>query len=477
MEEPAQSTLARTQSYIRHGLQDSVNYFRSTQQHNLYTIRRQPLQEISGAFGDLGTLLPIMIVLAESSPSHPPTIDIGSTLVFTGLANIATGLFFGIPLPVQPMKAIAAVALSRNFNQEKIASAGLFVAAIVGFFSITRLLEWFNRKIPIPVIKGIQVGVGLSLITYAGNLLASSDYKSPGDPDSHAAIAIFAFIGLLVTIVYSHIPYALVMLFFGILVALPSLIQKPTALNIWHPHAFVPSTYAFSTGIDAGLGQIPLTILNSIIAVSALSADLLPTVPTPSITSIGLSVTAMNLVSCWFGSMPVCHGSGGLAAQYRFGARSGASIIFLGLIKFLLGLFAGNFANHLFNAFPNAILGIMIIAAGLEIASVGETLNSPQARDLREKFLMNDNQVDVETSAGDRPLIWLTDDERRRRWTTMLVTIGGIVAFKNDAIGFIAGMLCHWIYELRDHRERVRAEREGTIRLPDQERQALHAAS
>ncbi|MCF7643722.1 putative sulfate/molybdate transporter, partial [Acinetobacter johnsonii] len=81
------------------------------------------------------------------------------------------------------------------------------------------------------------------------------------------------------------------------------------------------------------IGQLPLTTLNSIIAVSALAADLLPDLPTPSVTSIGLSVALMNLTGTWFGAMPVCHGAGGLAAQFRFGARSGASVILLGLLK------------------------------------------------------------------------------------------------------------------------------------------------
>lgn len=67
--------------------------------HNVSTFRRAPLAEISGSLGDLGTLLPLMIALAVQG-----SIELGSTLVFTGVFNILTGLTFGIPLPVQPMK-------------------------------------------------------------------------------------------------------------------------------------------------------------------------------------------------------------------------------------------------------------------------------------------------------------------------------------------------------------------------------------
>jgi MFS superfamily sulfate permease-like transporter len=145
----------------------------------------------------------------------------------------------------------------------------------------------------------------------------------------------------------------------------------------------------------------------------------------------------MNLVGCWFGAMPVCHGSGGLAAQYRFGARSGASIIFLGVLKLLVGLLFGESLVGLLNKFPLAFLTVMIVAAGLELASVGESLNTPRARDVRKESA-DQNGTEVE----------LTGEEMKQRWMVMLVTAGLLVAFKNDAVGFIAGICCHCSYQL-----------------------------
>lgn len=69
---------------------------------NVNTLRRSPLSEISGALGDLGTLLPLMITLAIRG-----SISLSTTLVFSGFFNVATGVVFGIPLPVQPMKVSA----------------------------------------------------------------------------------------------------------------------------------------------------------------------------------------------------------------------------------------------------------------------------------------------------------------------------------------------------------------------------------
>jgi hypothetical protein len=73
---------------------------RKFHRNNVQTLRNSPVAEISGALGDLGTLLPLMIALALQG-----SISLSTTLVLSGVYNIATGVVFGIPLPVQPMKA------------------------------------------------------------------------------------------------------------------------------------------------------------------------------------------------------------------------------------------------------------------------------------------------------------------------------------------------------------------------------------
>jgi hypothetical protein len=445
--------------------------------HNLHTIRSQPLSELSGSLGDLGTLLPLLIALTLTH-----SVSLPSTLVFTGLANIATGLIFGLPLPVQPMKAIAAVAISRQFSIQETAAAGITVSAIVLLLSITGLLSWFSRVIPIPVVKGIQVGAGLSLILSAGtSLLSQLGWTTPSWSDNHMW-TLFAFLLLLISTVLSthhriNAPYALLIFTLGIVFAAATLSPNnhdtPSA-HLWRPHTYVPSAHQFGTTLSASLGQLPLTTLNSIIAVSHLSADLLPSIPEPSPTALGISVATMNLVSCWFGSMPACHGSGGLAGQYRFGARSGASVIVLGLVKLLLGLFVGDALVDLLSAFPKSLLGIMVIAAGVELAKVGESLNAG-ARDLWEEA----NSVE-----GDEGIVVLKqrvldDEERRERWSVMMVTVAGLLAFRNDAVGFLAGMVWHWGLRFPRYIERLRATRRwarsGAVSLEEDQR-LLHQA-
>lgn len=471
MDPESENRFSRVKRRCTVGIRHSLADFWKTQEYNRKTFRQQPLQEISGALGDIGTFLPILVAYASRSPRS--AIDLSSTLVFTGLFNILTGLFFGLPLPVQPMKAIAAVALSRSFDKEEVAAAGLIAGTIIGVLSVSRLLEWFNRRIPVPVIKGIQMGVGLSLIMNGGIMFIKHDgFLSQEIPQLFQIIAV---VGFLVSNIFRRFPFALVLLFLGICIALPRVIAgwlwNAQPIPIWSPHPFMPVTKkSFRSGLDAALGQVPLTVLNSIIAVSALSADLLPNIPMPSITVIGISVAGMNLLGCWFGSMPVCHGSGGLAAQHRFGARSGASIIFLGLVKLLVGLFAGSFADDVFKGIPNSFLGIMLVAAGLELSNVGETLNTAEARDIsRDKDLLV-----VSLPSQDRSITLaseeLTLEWRKRRWTVMLVTAGGIIALKSDTVGFVAGMLCHWSYQIYDiHYSR----RLGMIRLGDDNSHSL----
>ena len=74
-------------------------------------------------------------------------LDLGTTLIFTGLYNIASGALFGIPMPVQPMKAIAAVAIAQGgINLAEVLAAGIFVSAVTLLLGVTRLITLFNRS-------------------------------------------------------------------------------------------------------------------------------------------------------------------------------------------------------------------------------------------------------------------------------------------------------------------------------------------
>lgn len=183
----------------------------------------------------------------------------------------------------------------------------------------------------------------------------------------------------------SAIPSALIVFILGLVLCF---VRDP---SIFNDIKFGPSRFHilkltwddFKVGFLRGaVPQIPLSVLNSVIAVCKLSGDLFPGTEL-SATSVSVSVGLMNLVGCWFGAMPVCHGAGGLAGQYRFGGRSGLSVVFLGLGKLVLALLFGNSFVRILRTFPVGILGVLLLFAGIELAMASRDMNSKE-----ESFVM-----------------------------------------------------------------------------------------
>lgn len=127
---------------------DEFRTFTSIARWNLQHLRANPVGEISGSLGDLGTLLPILIALAQVG-----AIDLATTLVMTGLASIVAGSWFGYPLAVQPMKAIAGIVLARGMGLRENMAAGLATGGIVAVVSIVGIQLLLNI-IPLPVVRG-----------------------------------------------------------------------------------------------------------------------------------------------------------------------------------------------------------------------------------------------------------------------------------------------------------------------------------
>lgn len=131
--------------------------------------------------------------------------------------------------------------------------------------------------------------------------------------------------------------------------------------------------------VKGAVPQIPLSVLNSVVAVCRLSRDLFPEkAEEVSATSISMTVGMMNLVGCWFGVMPSCHGAGGLAGQYKFGGRGGGCVAALGAGKMALGIVLGGSLLKLFVAFPVGLLGVLLLYAGLELAMASRDMSTKE---------------------------------------------------------------------------------------------------
>ena len=412
-------------------------------------------REASGSLGDLGTFLPLLVGLTVESG-----LDVGTTLIVTGVYNLVTAICFDVPMPVQPMKTIAAVALSDDaVTVSQIVAAGAFVSAAVFFLGATGLIDTFNRVVPRAVVHGMQIGLGMLLCVRAFKMAVFDD---SGDSNvrallgadgllvAAAALALAVFGGARKTFSTrsrcvpsrcdedederperpdrrsvdertlsssrsivsirsvenerpetdvengcpetttatrltspspspSTPPTALALVLAGLALSatrpgsLSSLRVGPTTPK---PVTFTADDWA--TGIvKAGLPQLPLTTLNSVVAVCALSKELFPDRPAAP-TRVATSVGAMNLAGAAIGVMPCCHGAGGLAAHYHFGARRGAATAFLGLCKLTLGALFGGSLLTLLRAFPKTVLGVMLGAASVELvrAAVGAFLGN-----------------------------------------------------------------------------------------------------
>jgi MFS superfamily sulfate permease-like transporter len=116
----------------------------------------------------------------------------------------------------------------------------------------------------------------------------------------------------------------------------------------------------------AGFAQIPLTITNATIATASLIAAYWPDRPVMT-ERLSWNQGIMNTLFPFFGGMPMCHGAGGLAGQYYFGARTGGANIMEGFIEIFLGLFLSASIAGIFSAFPAAIIGAMMFMVGIEL--------------------------------------------------------------------------------------------------------------
>lgn len=315
-------------------------------------------RELSGSFGDMGLFIPLAVAMTISAD-----LDIGTILIFAGIMNILTGLIFKQPIPIQPMKALAIVVISENMVRDELAAAGILmgIALVVLSFFIDKI----DRYIPRSIVRGIQLGVGLKLILKALSWLQNMPVWAPDSMLTAALVVVILFLCMRL-----NIPGLLYVFLFGFLLMYwidPSVysgFQWSLPEFSWS----IPGLWAFKHGLVTGvLPQLPLTLLNSVIAVCALSADYFPGRGIPP-RRMALSVGLMNLFAVPFGAIPMCHGSSGLAAHYRFGARTGGSVILLGCLKILAGLIFGSVLFTLLQNYPASILAPMLVFAGLELA-------------------------------------------------------------------------------------------------------------
>jgi MFS superfamily sulfate permease-like transporter len=355
--------------------------------------------ELAGAFGDLGTLIPFVVGYITINRLDPQGVLLGF-----GLLAVVTGLYFRTPMSVQPMKAIATVAVT---HPEAVTPGGIFVSALVtGMFwlgmGLSNAVSWIAALTARPVVRGITLGLGLSFILEGVNLMRGGWLVAvPG------ALLTLALLGR------RRLPAMLVLLGYGGAIAVatdPTLTQDLAALapRFRWPTVAVPSvSWAdVTTGVlILAVPQAALTLGNAVLATVDEHNALFPRRPI-SVRLLAVDHGLMNLIAAPLGGVPMCRGAGGMAGHVRFGARTGGALVILGSLLLVLALILPDSVATLFRLFPLPVLGVILFFGGMELAA---SVNGDAA------------------ARVDR--------------TVMVVTAG--VALWNMGIGYISGLLLY----------------------------------
>ena len=318
--------------------------------------------ELAGAFGDIGTDLPLLVgvILAAG-------LDTAGALVMFGALQILTGLRYRMPMPVQPLKAMAALVIAHRVSGQVLAGGGLAIGVLMLFLSVTGLVDWVARIVPKAVVRGIQFGLGLQLASVAlGNYVVGSGVAGY----ALAAAGVFIVMTLAGNRRY---PAALAIVALGAVYAAMFTLDGHT---LWRgvgfrlPQPQLPNWQDICAGfVVLALPQLPLSLGNSILATRQLSCDLFPD-RAPSVRAISFSYAVMNLLNPLFGGIPTCHGSGGMAGHYAFGGRTGGSVILYGSFFLAIGLFLSGGFHEVIKAFPLPLLGVLLLVEGVALMTL-----------------------------------------------------------------------------------------------------------
>lgn len=356
--------------------------------------------ELAGSLGDLGTLLPLAIGMVLVNGIHAE-----GTFFSIGLFYLLSGVYFRTTVPVQPMKVVSAYAIATGMAAGQILASGLLIGLFLLLIGATGAITWIGRYTPKSVVRGVQLSTGALLMSQGIKFMAGTSsfqllkhaaepyltVQSLGPVPLGIVIGLAGGIGTLFFLENKKFPAGLLVVLGGILVGLllgtwegidrlRIGISLPTLL----PFEF-PSLTDFSAAfLLLVLPQIPMTLGNAVIAYVDLSDTYFgEKAERVTYRSACISMALANFGSFLLGGMPLCHGAGGLAAHYRFGARTAGSNLMIGGIFVMLAVLFGVHAISLLYLMPMAILGVLLVFAGAQLG-----LTILDLKDRKELFVV-----------------------------------------------------------------------------------------
>ncbi len=303
---------------------------------------RFDLGEVSGSIGDAVTVVPIILAVGLTGG-----FELGVMFLWFAIFQVIWGLAYGIPISVEPMKALAGLAIAGTLVYTDVVIAGVIMGILLTGAGLTGQLSRIASVVDAPIIRGIQLGVGLILLDLAVEL---------GLADLPMTVVGILIAGVLVSLRRRRLaPLAL------LLVGLPLTSPVPLSLTVPMPTPSVASVVAPTAVIGAVMGQVAMTLGNATLATAVLVGEYFDR--SVSEDQLGVTMGLMNLIAVPLGGFPMCHGSGGLAGKYTFGARTaGANLV---LAAGYLAVAAGAIA--LLQSFPVSLVGVLLLIVAGEL--------------------------------------------------------------------------------------------------------------
>ncbi|MCL5776889.1 putative sulfate/molybdate transporter [Limibaculum sp. FT325] len=324
------------------------------------TRRASILGELNGGIADLGVLLPFTLGLVMAG-----LVPASGALAGFGIAYLVSAAIYRAPIPVQPMKAIGAVALAGGLASGSLMLSGVAMGVALLLIGLSGTIRRLAYLVPQSVVAGLQLGLGAMLAHHAVSLVL------PSVPVGAAAVAFLWLAsgagrlpGALLLVVLS----AAVNAAFG---AGPSPVAPPPGLTL-------PALSDLPAALREGVvPQLPLTLTNAVLVTAVLARELFPD-RRGRLTERRLCLTsgALNLLLCPMGAVPMCHGAGGLAAHHRFGARSGLGTGLLGAALLALAFAPETAQLAALSLVPLPVLGALLLFGAAELATSRRILDA-----------------------------------------------------------------------------------------------------
>jgi len=330
------------------------------------------LSEFSGSLADLGVMLPLILALISLNG-----MDAAAAFIGIGLAYLLVALVYRLPIPVQPLKSVSALALALGLAPVVIVSGAIWNALTFLFMGAAGVDRWAHRAFPKPVVRGIQLGLAWLLFKSAWTLMKKTpegwqgSLTFSGQSVGWLWILVFgAALFLFIFLLWRRDFAALGVVAFGVGVSGFHLGLPPLSLQFSLPKflPLIPTWEQLWQGlVILAIPQIPLSLGNSIYATADAARQYFGE-RANHVTERKLMLTmgATDALTALIGGVPLCHGCGGLTAHYRLGARTGGAPLMLGSIFLAVGLFGGAASMNLFRLIPFPVLGVLLAYVGFQ---------------------------------------------------------------------------------------------------------------